>query len=140
MNLLQQLISTFTLLIHTDKTRNLHKHTAFPKLFHSEETTGQASMHWHQEERSGKHGIQTLYRCKQCDLLLCSVGCILQHHREKDTGNQQRKWAEKFIFSILQFCVFGHTDIQLTSSSAFAAGSVVDKGSSSSCIPVTSST
>jgi hypothetical protein len=51
MNLLQQLISTFMLLMCTDKTRNLRKHTAFPKLFHSEETTGQASVHWHQEEK-----------------------------------------------------------------------------------------
>jgi hypothetical protein len=34
----------------------------------------------------------------------------------------------------------GHMDIRLTSCSAFAAGSVVDNGSSSSCISVASST
>jgi len=93
-NLVRQLIGTFTSLTCTGRKRSLTIGTAFSKLFHTlQKVSGHAKVCALCIEKKNKkapsvRGKQTTYKCKQCDLPLCHVGCSLEYHEQRNVEVQ----------------------------------------------------
>jgi hypothetical protein len=92
-NLVRQLIGTFTSHRHTGGKRSLPIGTASPKLFHTlQKISGRAKLCALCIEKKKKfpsgRGKQTTYKCKQCDLPLCHVGCFLEYHKQRNVEVQ----------------------------------------------------
>mgnify|MGYP002224293578 CR=1 FL=1 len=87
-NLVLQLIGNFTSRKRTGWQRTLPTATAMPKTLHSlDKIQGRVKTCLQckikkRKTKSGR-GIQTQYRCKQCDISLCRVGCFLTYHQER---------------------------------------------------------
>jgi len=80
-NFVRQLIGTFTSRTCTGRKRSLPIGTAFPNLFHTlQKVSGRSKVCALCIEKKKKapsgRGKQTTYKCKQCDLPLCRVGCF----------------------------------------------------------------
>jgi hypothetical protein len=92
-NLVRQLIGTFTSRKRTGRKRSLPIRTAFPNLFHIlQKISGRAKVCALCIEKKKKapsgRGKQTTYKCKQCDLPLCHVGCFLEYHEQQNVEVQ----------------------------------------------------
>jgi len=80
---------TFTCRKRTGRKRTLPKGTAFPKFFQTlQNLLGRANLcdlciGKKKKSPSGK-GKQTTYKCKQCDIPLCRVGCFLEYHEQRN--------------------------------------------------------
>jgi hypothetical protein len=67
--------------------------TASPQLFHTlQKKSGRAKVcalciEKKKRAPSGR-GKETTYKCKQCDLLLCRVGCFLEYHKQRNVKVQ----------------------------------------------------
>ena len=108
-NLVRQLIGTFTSRKCTGRKRSLPIGTAFPNIFHTlQKVSGRAKVCALFIEKKKKapfgRGKQTTYKCKQCDIPLCRVGCFF--------GNTTRGYyMHKFITNKmggkkLSFCLY----------------------------------
>ena len=67
--------------------------TAFPNFFHTlQKVSGHAKMCAlcieKKKKAPSRRGNQTTYKCKQCDLPLCRVGCILEYHKQRNVEVQ----------------------------------------------------
>ena len=84
---------SFTSCKRTGRKRSLPIGTAFPNLFHSlQKVPGRAKVcalciEKKKNAPSGR-GKQTTYKCKQCDLPLCRVGCFLEYHEQRNVEVQ----------------------------------------------------
>ena len=92
-NLMHQLIGTYTSCKLTGRKRSLTIGTAFPNLFHTlQQISGRAKVCALCIEKKKKppsrRGKQTTYKCKQCDLPLCRVGCFLEYHEQRNVEVQ----------------------------------------------------
>ena len=100
--LVRQLIGTFTSPKHTGRKRSLPIGTALGNvvpmgkrlfLFHTlRKISGRAKVcavciEEMKKAPSGR-GKQTTYKCKQCDLPLCRVGCFLEYHEQRNVEVQ----------------------------------------------------
>ena len=90
-NLVRQLIGTFTSRKRTGRKRILLIGTVFPNLFHTlQKVSGRAKVCALCIEKKKKapsgRGKQTTYKCKQCDLPLCHVGCFFGIPRAAKCG------------------------------------------------------
>jgi hypothetical protein len=92
-NLVRQLIGTFTSRKRTGRNRIFRIGTAFPNLFHTlqkisvREKVCALCIVKKKKAPSGR-GKQTTYKCKQCDLPLCHVGCFLEYHEQRNVDGQ----------------------------------------------------
>jgi len=82
-NLVRQLIGTFTSRKRTSRKRSLPIGTVFSNIFHTlQEVSGRAKLCTlcieKKKKASSGRGKQTTYKCKQCVLPLCRVGCFLE--------------------------------------------------------------
>ena len=73
--------------------RSLPIGTAFPNLFHTlQKVSDRAKLCALCIEKKKKappgRGKQTTYKCKQCDLPLCRVGCFLEYHEQRNVEVQ----------------------------------------------------
>jgi hypothetical protein len=90
---LRQMIGTFTSCKRTGRKRSLPIRNAFSNLFHtSQKISGCAKVcalciEKKKKAPSGK-GKQTTYKCEQCDLPLCRVGCFLEYHEQRNVEVQ----------------------------------------------------
>ena len=90
-NLIRQRIGTFTSRKRTGRKRSLPVGTAF--LFHTlQKISGCAKVcalciDKKKKAPSGR-GKQTKYKCKQCDLPLCRVGCFLEYREQRNAEVQ----------------------------------------------------
>jgi hypothetical protein len=88
-NLVTQLIGDFTSRKRVGRKRSLPCGTPLPKTLHClEKISGRVKtcaecMVKKRKTPSGR-GIQTAYKCRQCDLPLCRVGCFLSYHQQRD--------------------------------------------------------
>ena len=78
---MSQLIGTFTSRKRTGRKRSLPIATASPHLFHTlQKISGRVKVCALCSEKKKKtlsrRGKQTKYKCKQCDIPLCRVGCF----------------------------------------------------------------
>jgi hypothetical protein len=92
-NLVRQLIGTVTSRKHTGRKRSLPIGTASPNLFHTlKKISGHAKVCALCTEKKKKapsgRGKQTTYKCKQCDLPLCHMGCFLEYHEQRNVEVQ----------------------------------------------------
>jgi hypothetical protein len=92
-NLLRQLTGTFMSPKRTGRMRSLPIGTAFPNLFHIlHKISGRANVCALCIEKKKKAPFgrdkQTTYKCKQCDLPLCRVGCFLKYHEQRNVEVQ----------------------------------------------------
>jgi hypothetical protein len=67
--------------------------TAFPNLFHTlQKVSGRAKVCALCIEKKKKapsgRGKKTTYKCEQCDLPLCRVGCVLEYHEHRNVEVQ----------------------------------------------------
>ena len=88
-NLARQLIGTFTSRKRTSRKRSLPIGTASPHLFHTlQKISGRVKVCALCSEKKKKtpsgRGKETKYKCKQCDLPLCRVGCFLEYHQQRN--------------------------------------------------------
>jgi hypothetical protein len=88
-NLVCQLTGTFTSHKRTGRKRSLPIGTAFPNLFDTlQKISGCAKVCAlcieKKKKASSGRGKQTTYKCKQCDLPLCHVGCFLEYHEQRN--------------------------------------------------------
>ena len=101
-NLVHQLIGTFTSRKRTGRKRSLRIGTAvgnavpmgkllflFPTLWKISGHAKVCALCTEKKKKapSGK-GKQTTYKCKQCDLPLCRVGCFLEYHEQRNVDVQ----------------------------------------------------
>jgi len=91
--LVGQLLGTFTSRKRTGRKRSLPIGTAFPKHFHTlQKISGCAKVCALCIEKKKKApsgwGKQTTYKCKQCEILLCRVGCFLEYHEQRNVEVQ----------------------------------------------------
>ena len=82
-NLVRQLTVTFTSRKRTGRKRSLPIGTAYPHLFHMlQKISGRVKVCALCSEKKKKtppgRAKETKYKCKQCDLPLCRVGCFLE--------------------------------------------------------------
>ena len=92
-NWVRQLTGTFMSRKCTGRKRSSLIGTAFPNLFHTlQKVSGCAKVcalciDKKKKAPSGR-GKQTTYKCKQCDLPLCCVGCFLEYHKQRNVEVQ----------------------------------------------------
>ena len=77
----------------TGRKRILLIGTVFPNLFHTlQKVSGRAKVCALCIEKKKKapsgRGKQATYKCKQCDLPLCHVGCFLEYHEQRNVEVQ----------------------------------------------------
>jgi len=92
-NLVRQLIGIFTSRKRTGRKKSLPIGTAFPNLFHTlQKVSGRtrvcALCIFKKKKTPSRRGKQTTDRCKQCDLPLCRVGCVLEYHERRNVEVQ----------------------------------------------------
>ena len=92
-NLVRQLTVTFTSRKRTGRKRGFPIGTASPHLFHMlQKISGRVKVCALCSEKKKKtpsgRGKQTKYKCKQCDLPLCRVGCFLEYHQQRNVEVQ----------------------------------------------------
>ena len=92
-NLVCQLIGIFTSRKCTGRKRSLPIGTASPHLFHTlQKISGRVKVCALCSEKKKKtpsgRGKQTKYKCKQCDIPLCRVGCFLEYHQQRNVEVQ----------------------------------------------------
>jgi hypothetical protein len=91
--MVRQLIGAFTSRKRTVRKRSLPIGTATPIVFHTlQKISGRAKVCALGIEKKKKapsgRGKQTKYKCKQCDLPLCRVGCFLEYHQQRNVQVQ----------------------------------------------------
>jgi len=89
----RQLIGTLTSRKRTDRKRSLPIGTASPHLFHTlQKISGREKVCALCSEKKKKtpsgRGKETKYKCTQCDLPLCRVGCFLEYHQQRNVEVQ----------------------------------------------------
>jgi hypothetical protein len=90
-NLVRQLIGAFTSCNRTVRKRSLPIGTASPNIFHTLQKISDRAkvcalcLEKKKKAQSGR-GKQTTYKCKQCDLPLCRVGCFFKIPRAETCG------------------------------------------------------
>ena len=92
-NLVRQLIGTFTSRKRTGRKRISPIGTAFPNFLHTlQKVSGRAKVCAFCIEKKKKapsgRGKQKTFKCKQCDLPLCHVGCFLEYHQQRNVEVQ----------------------------------------------------
>src|SRR5215510_4843768 len=105
-NLVRQLIGTFTSRNRTGRKRSLPIGTAPPNIFHTlEKISGRVKVCALCREKKKKtpsgRGKETKYKCKQCDLPLCRVGCFLEKQQEGKGG--VAKLGKKLIHAYIYY-------------------------------------
>jgi hypothetical protein len=91
--LVRELIGAFTSRKRTVRKRILPIGTASPIVFHTlQKLSGRTKVCALCIEKKNKapsgRGKQTTYKCKQCDLPLCHVGCFLEYHQQRNVEVQ----------------------------------------------------
>ena len=92
-NLVHQMTGTLTSRKRTGRKRSLPIGTVFPNHFHTlQKVSGHAKVcalciEKKKKAPSGKCK-QTTYKCKQCDLPFCRVGCFLEYHEQRNVEVQ----------------------------------------------------
>jgi len=117
-NLVRQLIGTFAFRNRTGRKRSLPIGTVFPNLFHTlQKVSGHAKLcalciDKKKKATSGR-GKQTRYKCKQCDLPLCRVGCFwnttsseMWRCKIRRIGYYMHKFITNKTKKELSFCLF----------------------------------
>ena len=88
-----QLIGTFTSRKRTGRKKSLPIGTASRNLFHTlQKISGRVKLCALCREKKKKtpsgRGKETKYKCQQCDLPLCRVGCFLEYHQQRNVEMQ----------------------------------------------------
>ena len=92
-NLVCQLTGTFTSRKRTGRKNISPIGIAFPNLFHTLQKVSDGAKVCalcieKKKKAPSRRGKQTTYKCKQCDLPLCSVGCFLEYHEQQNVEVQ----------------------------------------------------
>ena len=117
-NLARQLIGTFTSRKRSGRKRSLPIGTASPHLFHTlQKISGRVKVSALRSEKkketpSGR-GKETKYKCKQCDLPLCRVGCFW-NTTSSEMWRCKIRWVGYYMHTFitnklkkdLSFCLF----------------------------------
>jgi hypothetical protein len=116
-NLVGQLIGAFTSRQRTVRKRILLIGTAFPNLLRTLQNIRPCKsvrfVYREKERPPSRRCKQTTYKCKQCDLPLCRVGCFLEYH-EHEMCRCKIRWVGYYMHifimnkmkKVLSFCLF----------------------------------